>query len=149
MKQRIRYRFPKHETIDQLENVFVFDLETYNDEEFAEAYAAGLYVVNRLRDRWYRNLRDGERETERENITVFDRYNSNPVLNMLQYISENYKAEERSFIVRDGDEIVSLCRLLMKAHNSSGFDGWVPLTSLAKGITELKILKTARELISL
>ena len=24
----IRYRFPKHETIDQLENVFVFDLET-------------------------------------------------------------------------------------------------------------------------
>ena len=35
--QRIRYRFPKHETIDQLENVFVFDLETYNDQEFAEA----------------------------------------------------------------------------------------------------------------
>ena len=40
IKQRIRYRFPKHETIDQLENVFVFDLETYNDQEFAEAYAA-------------------------------------------------------------------------------------------------------------
>ena len=37
-KQRIRYRFPKHETIDQLENVFVFDLETHNDQEFAEAY---------------------------------------------------------------------------------------------------------------
>ena len=37
-KQRIRYRFPKHETIDQLENVFVFDLETHNDQEFAEAF---------------------------------------------------------------------------------------------------------------
>ena len=42
LKQRIRYRFPKHETIDQLENVFVFDLETHNDQEFAVAYAAGL-----------------------------------------------------------------------------------------------------------
>ena len=42
LKQRIRYRFPKHEMIDQLENVFVFDLETYNDQEFAEAYAAGF-----------------------------------------------------------------------------------------------------------
>ena len=30
--RRIRYRFPKHETIDQLENVFIFDLETHNDE---------------------------------------------------------------------------------------------------------------------
>ena len=50
-KQRIRYRFPKHETIDQLENVFYFDLETYNDQDFAEAYAAGFYGGNRLQDR--------------------------------------------------------------------------------------------------
>ena len=28
LSQRIRYRFPKHETVDQLENVFVIDLET-------------------------------------------------------------------------------------------------------------------------
>ena len=41
LSQRIRYRFPKHKIIDQLENVFVFDLETYNDQDFAEAYAAG------------------------------------------------------------------------------------------------------------
>ena len=52
LSQRIRYRFPKHEKIEQLEYVFVFDLETYNDQKFAEAYAAGLYDVNRLRDRW-------------------------------------------------------------------------------------------------
>ena len=56
LKQRIRYRFPKHETIDQLKNVFVFDLETHNDQEFAEAYAAGLYDVNRLKDKWDRDL---------------------------------------------------------------------------------------------
>ena len=41
LKQRIGYRFPKHETTDQLENVFVFDLETYNVQEFAETSAAG------------------------------------------------------------------------------------------------------------
>ena len=41
LKQRIRCRFSKHETIDQLESVFVFDLETHNDQEFAAAYAAG------------------------------------------------------------------------------------------------------------
>ena len=51
LKKRIRYRFPKHEPIDQLENVFVFDLETHIDQEFAEPYAAGLYDVNRLRDK--------------------------------------------------------------------------------------------------
>ena len=51
LKQRSLYRFPKHETIDQLENVFVFDLETHNNQEFAESYAAGLYDVNRLRVR--------------------------------------------------------------------------------------------------
>ena len=48
LSQRIRYRFPKHEIVDQQGNVFVFDLETYNDEKFAEACAAGLYDVNRL-----------------------------------------------------------------------------------------------------
>ena len=36
LKQRIRYRFPKHETIDHLENVFVSDLETVNCQEFAD-----------------------------------------------------------------------------------------------------------------
>ena len=48
LKQRIRYRFPKHETIDQLENAIVFDLETHDDQEFAEAYASGLHDVNFL-----------------------------------------------------------------------------------------------------
>ena len=60
LKQRIRYRFPKHEAVDQLENIFAFDLETYNDQEFAESYAAGLYDVNRLRDRWNKNLTPDE-----------------------------------------------------------------------------------------
>ena len=49
--QRVRYKFSKHDKIDQVEIVFPFDFESYNDKEFGEAYAAGLYDVNRLRDR--------------------------------------------------------------------------------------------------
>ena len=37
----------------------------------------------------------------------------------------------------------------MVAHSSSGFDGWVVLNSKVKEITELKIIKTTRGLISL
>ena len=149
LKQRIRYRFPKHETIDQLENVFVFDLETHNDEEFAEAYAAGLYDVNRLRDKWDRDLTGDELVIEKQNVTVFDSSNGNCVMNMLKYISENYEGDERTYIDKYGDEIVSSYRLLLVAHNSSGFDSWVVLNSLIKEITDLKIIKTARGLISL
>ena len=149
LKQRIRYRFPKHETIDQLENVFVFDLETHNDQEFAETYAAGLYDVNRLHDKWDRDLTPDELVMERKNVLIFDASNGNCVMNMLKYISENYDGDERTYIDKDGDEIISSYRLLLVAHNSSGFDSWVVLNSLVKEITYLKIIKTARGLISL
>ena len=133
LKQRIRYRFPKHETKGQLDNMFVFDLETYNDQEFADAYAAGLYDVNQLRDRWDRDLNPDEIVIEKENVTVFDGSNENPVMNMPNYISENYDGDERSYIDKDGDEIVSSFRLLMVAHISSDFDSWVLLNPLVKG----------------
>ena len=149
LKQRIPYRFPKNETINQLENVFVFDLETHNDEEFAEAYAAGLYDVNRLHDKWDRDLTPDELIIERKNVTVFDASNGNCIMNMLKYISENYDGDERTYIDRDGDEIVSSYRLLLVAHSGSGFDSWVVLNSLTRNITDLKIIKTARGLISL
>ena len=60
LKQRIRYCFPKNETKDQLQNVFVFDLETNRDQDFAKPYAAGLYDVNRLQDKWDRDLTPDE-----------------------------------------------------------------------------------------
>ena len=146
LEQRKVYRFPKHETKDQLENVFVFDLETHNDNEFAETYASGLYDVNRLRDRWHRDLTPHELVRERKNVTVFDASNGNCIMNMLKYISENYEGDERTYIDKDGDEIVSSYRLSLVAHNSSGFDSWIVLNSLIKDITDLKIIKTARGL---
>ena len=129
--------------------MFVFDLETNNYQEFAEAYAARLYDVNHLRDRWNRDLTIDEIMIEKENTTVFDGSNANPVMNMLKYISENYEGDERTYIDKDGDQIVSSYRLLMVPHISSGFDSRVVLNSLVKEITKIKIIKIARGLISL
>ena len=86
---------------------------------------------------------------ETQNVTVFDASNGNCEMNKLKYISKNYEGDERTYIDKDGDDIVSWYRLLLVAHNSSGFDSWVVLTSLIKEITDLKIIKTARGLIPL
>ena len=149
LKQRILHRFPKQEPINQLENVFVFDLETHNDQEYGEAYAVGLYDTNRLRHCWYRDLNRNELMIERKHVNIFDASIGNCIMNMLKYISKNYDGDERTYIDKDGDEIISSYRLLLVAHNSSGFDSWVVLSSLIKEITDLKIIKTARGLISL
>ena len=141
LKQRIRYRLPKHETIDQLEILFVFGLETYNDLDFAEAYAAGFYDVNRLRDKMDSYLSVQETETERENVIVFDKSCGNTIMNLLKFISENYEGDETTYIDKNGNEIVSSYGLSLVAHNSSGFDSWVVLKSLVEEIIESILLK--------
>ena len=94
--------------------------------------------MNRLHDRWHRDLNTHELIIERENVTVFDPSNGNCVMDMPKYISKNYEGDERTYIEKDGDEINSSYRLLLVAHNSSGFDSWVVLNSLIKDITDLK-----------
>ena len=140
LKQRIRYGFPKYETMDQLENAFVFDLEKCNNQDFAQAHAAGLYDENRLQDKWHRDLSPDEIVTEKDNVIVFNASNGNCAMNMLKYFSENYEGDERRYIDRVGVEIASSYRLLLVAHSSSGFDSWVVLNSLVTDITELKKL---------
>ena len=103
----------------------------------------------RLRDKWDRDLTPDGVLIEKENVTVLGASTENPVMSLLKCFSENYGSDERTFIDKDGDEIVSSYRLLLVAHNSSGFGSWVVLKSLVNEITELKIIKTARGLISL
>ena len=129
--------------------MFVFDLEAYNDQEFAEAYPDGLYDVNRLRDKCDRDLTNQEIETGRENVIVFGGSKWNPVMNLAKHFSENYEGDERTYIDKDGVEIVSSYRLLLVARDSGEFDSWVVANSLVKEITDLKIVKTAKGLISL
>ena len=149
LSQRFRYWFPKHETVDQLENVFLFDLETYDDQNVAEAYAAGLNYVNRLRECWDRDLSPDEIMTETGMVIVFEGCIGKTVMTMPKYVSENYEGEERTCIDRDGIEITSSYGVLLVAHIASGFDVWVILNSLVKETTEFKFVKTARGLISL
>ena len=61
-------------------------------------------------------------------------------MNMLKHISKNYDGDERTYIDKDGKEIVSSYRPLLLAHNSSAFDSWVELNSLVREITELKTI---------
>ena len=70
MKQRTGCSFPQRDTKDQFENLFVFDLELCNDQEFAEAYVSGLYDVNPLRDKRDKDLTPVEIVIEKEKITV-------------------------------------------------------------------------------
>ena len=70
-------------------------------------------------------------------------------MNLLKYTSENYEGDERTYIDKNGDEIVSSYRLLLVAHISIGFISWVVLNSLVRDITEAKIIKTAGGLIFL
>ena len=53
-------------------------------------------------------------------------------MNMLKYKSENYEGDERTYIDKDAEELVSSIRLLLVAHISSGFDSWVVLISIVK-----------------
>ena len=113
------------------------------------SYAAGFFDVSRLQDRLDRYLTVQEIETEREKITVFDGSVGNLAMNMLNFNSESYEGDERTYIDKDGDDVVSSHKPLLVAHISSAFDCWIVLNSLVEEITELKIVKTAREVISL
>ena len=87
--------------------------------------------------------------TEEDNIIVFDASKANPVMKMPKLTLEKYEGDERTYIDEVEDEIFSSYRLLLIAYNASCFDSWVELNSLVKRITDLKVIKTARGLISL
>ena len=127
----------------------MFDLETYNDQQLPEAYSAVLYDVNRSQDMWYRDITTQKIEIEKESVIVFDRYGGNLIMKILKYFSENYEGDEATYINKEGDEVVSSYRNLLLAHNASGFDSSVELISLKKEINDLKIIGTARGMISL
>ena len=77
--------------------VLAFDLETYNvgKQLYCEPYAAGVYHLNRLYECFNGDLTDEELKLERENVHVFDRENNNSVMDMINYVIENYKEKAR------------------------------------------------------
>ena len=95
--------------------------------------------LNRLGDKRDIDSAPQEIEIESELFTVFHKSFGNPVMNMLKYFSEDYECDERTYIDKESNEVVSLCRNLLTAHNISGFDSGVVLNSLDKETTDFKI----------
>ena len=121
--------------------MFLVDLETYNDQEFSEAYTAGSFDVNRLRDRWDTALTPEEKEIEREYVMVFDGLGGNLIMNMPKYTSKNSEGDERIYINKEAPEIVSSYKILLLARNAYGFDSWVVLNSLEKKNKRFEVCK--------
>ena len=90
----------------------------------------------------------GERDRERK-LIVFDKSKENPVINIIEYFLVNYERDENTNIDRNGDDRITSYRLLILAHNASGFDIWVILNSLLREKTGLKIIKMGKGWISL
>ena len=84
--------------------VFAFDLETCNvkNQLYCEAYAAGVYHLNRLYECFNGDLTEKELEMEREKIHAFDREKNNPVLDMIIYVINNYKGKPKIITNKHG-----------------------------------------------
>ena len=84
--------------------VFAFDLETCNvkNQLNFEAYAAGVYHLNRLYECFNGDLTKKELQNERENVHVFDRESNNPVLDMINYVINNYKGAPKTITNKHG-----------------------------------------------
>ena len=110
-------------------------------------YTEGFYDVKKLREMWKRDLTPDERETEKENIIVFDQSNGNPFMKRPKIFSENNEGVEKNFFDEDGAEVIGSYSLSYAEHYDSVYDIWVVLNSLVKEMTNLKIIKTALGLI--
>ena len=117
--------------------MFSFDLETINViyQEFCEAYAAGCYHLDRLKECYNGDLDEKELEIERQHVHIFDHVNKNPVLDMIKYITTNYKGKPKYFKDKNGDFKIPSYRYQLIGHNASGFDNAIVLNSLSKEYT--------------
>ena len=68
--------------------MFGFDLETCNvdNQIYCEAFAASVYHLSRLNERFKGDLTEKEIEIERQHVRVFDRENGNFVKDMVNYV---------------------------------------------------------------
>ena len=153
LKQVVEYKFPISNEKDCLYAVFAFDFDTVNFQyqEFCEPYAAGCYHLDRLKECYNGDLTEEELEIERQHVHIFDRANNNPVLDMIKYITTNYKGKPNYFKDKNGEFKKPSYRYQLIGHNASGFDNAIVLNSLLKEYTNknTKIIKTSRGFLKL
>ena len=153
LKQVQEYKFPISNEKDCLFAVFSFEVETVNVpyQEFCEAYGAGCYHLDRLKECYNGDLTKEELEIGRQYVHIFDRENNNPVLDMIKYIISNYEGKPKYFKDKNGEFKISSYRYQLIGHNASGFDNDIVLNSLLKEYTNknTKIMKTSRGFLKL
>ena len=150
LKNVIKYSFPFKEKHSELDNVFIFDIETANVDDKAIPYGIGLFDLSRLKYRYKKDLTDEEIVTEREKVIKFKAYNGNPVVQMIEYINKNYTGDKIIHRNKSGANIVKSYRITLVAHNSSAFDSYIILNNLLKNTAlSSKIVRTDRGIIKL
>ena len=146
LKQVIEYNFPISYEVNFLYRVFAFDLETckFENSEYCEPYAAGVYHLNTLFEYFNGNLNEKQLAIERSKINVFDREKGNAVVKMIEYVINNHKGKTNYITNKHGKRIVSSNKNQMGDHNASGFDNYIVLKSLPSSYKCMKRIKTSR-----
>ena len=97
LRQVEEYKFPLSNDKNCVFAVFAFDLETCNVENqfFCEAYVAEVYHLNGLYEFFNGDLTEKDLEIERQHVHVVDQENGNLVLDIINYVVNNYKGKQK------------------------------------------------------
>ena len=69
---------------------------------YCEAYAAGVNHLNRSYECFNGDLTEKELQIERGNVHIIDRENNNPVLDMINYVMNNYQGKPKIITNKHG-----------------------------------------------
>ena len=75
-------------------------------------------------------------EIERQHVREIERSTNYPVLDMIKYITTNYKGQPNYFKDKNGEFKISSYKYQLIGHNASGFDNAIVLNSLPKEYTD-------------
>ena len=75
---------------------------------------------------------------ERQHVHVFDRENGYPILDMINYVVNNYTGESKIVTNKYGKKIVSSYKYQEVGHSASSFHIYIVLNSLPKSYTRKK-----------
>ena len=119
--------------------------KTHNQREYANPFV-GLSDVSRLKYRCNRDLRDDEIITESNRVNKLKAKNGNPIM---QGLKKNFTVDNIIHKNKSGTNIVKPYKIILIAHNSSGFGSYIVMDSLYNKMTSLKLVKTDRGLLKL
>ena len=90
-----------------------------------------------------------ELEIERQHVHVFDRKIGYPVLDIINYVVNNYNDKPKIITDKYNRKIISSYKYQRVSHNASGFDKYIVLNSFPTSYTSVKMKKTSRGLLKL